>query len=247
MIPIVAPVLIEQKKIPVPSSIIGKPLYCSYFIVSSNSSITSLDQLSCDLTYACNGIDSLSGYHCFRFWLKETKKNWNNYKCFVTGSHLNSCRQVAEESIDCAAIDVFCLLRLERDNPNIFSSIRILTDHILGPFPSQPVCLSQAFSSYENILQENFQQCSPQNLQSSFIQKFHSVNEASYDGLTELFRSSEHIKPQIISLMSKIVLGNRIESIDSTDESSSTTPLKRLHSGETKLNVKRRKMNDNEK
>jgi len=188
------------------------PLYFSYFVVHKNSSFTHTKELHSQLRFGVNGADSLSGCHSLRFWLHATNRDWENYTFFQTNSHFNTCRLIASGVLDVGAIDIFCMLRLKKQLPHVFQNLKILQNQILGPFPSQPICLNQNHEYLKNNLIQNLTTMHENIdtqilLKNAYVKKFVQVSDHDYQTLEEQFISARHVQPNIMDanvLISKL-------------------------------------------
>jgi len=176
-------------------------------VVSKKSNIHSTNDLvQSGLRFGINGTDSLSGYHCIRAWLHENQVSWNNFKFFETGSHYNSMAWITSDELDVAAVDVFCLLKLRKERPEMFSKIRVLDDTMLGPYPSQPIVIG-VDNPMKEKLQEGFLKVGKEALTSSFISRFSLVDPDYYTNLENLLEQIKHVRPEVVPLkkiMSKL-------------------------------------------
>jgi len=198
--PLVAPILSSEEKpfgaMPIPTSFFESPVYFSYFVVSKNSNYFSANDLIQNGTrFGVNGADSLSGFHCIRAWIHENNVPYEKFKFYETGAHFNSMAWISTGKLDVAAVDIFCLLKLRRDNPEIFSNIRVITETILGPYPSQPIVIGKDSLPVKEKLKEGFLNVGKDVLAASFQSRFAEVNPDNYIGLEKLLEEIKHVRP----------------------------------------------------
>lgn len=145
-----------------------------------------------------NGHDSLSGCHSIRFWLHETKRNFNEYSFIETGGHSRTCSLISQGKLDCGAIDVVCLLRLRKENPDVWKELRVLTDTMLGPYPAQPVTLASYDENKRDAFIRGFQEVSKETLARAFVSEFQAISDDTYDVLAKLFEETRYLDMNIL-------------------------------------------------
>jgi phosphonate transport system substrate-binding protein len=125
---VAAPILTEAR-------FFGKPLYCSEVVVNSESTFQSLEDLR-GRRWAINEPSSWSGY-----WVTLQRiGSWDFFGEVVeAGFHEAAVRMVANGDIDGAAIDCHVLGVVQRNDPKLASTLRVV--ETLDPAPSQPVVL----------------------------------------------------------------------------------------------------------
>jgi phosphonate transport system substrate-binding protein len=111
----------------------GKPLYSSEVVVNRDSPFHSLEDLR-GARCAINEPSSWSGY-----WVTLQRiGSWDFFGEVVkAGFHEEALRMVAKGEIDGAAIDCHVLDVVQRKEPQLAASLRVV--ETLGPAPSQPV------------------------------------------------------------------------------------------------------------
>jgi len=111
----------------------GKPLYSSEVVVNRDSPFQSLEDLR-GARWAINEPSSWSGY-----WVTLQRiGSWDFFGEVVeAGFHEEALRMVAKGEIDGAAIDCHVLDVVQRKEPQLAASLRVVAS--LGPAPSQPV------------------------------------------------------------------------------------------------------------
>jgi phosphonate transport system substrate-binding protein len=111
----------------------GKPLYSSEVVVNRDSPFQSLEDLR-GARWAINEPSSWSGY-----WVTLQRiGSWDFFAEVVeAGFHEEALRMVVKGEIDGAAIDCHVLDVVQRKEPQLAASLRVVES--LGPAPSQPV------------------------------------------------------------------------------------------------------------
>ncbi|MDR3493954.1 MAG: PhnD/SsuA/transferrin family substrate-binding protein, partial [Ancalomicrobiaceae bacterium] len=112
-------------------------LYRSYVVARSNEQYRTLQQFR-GRRAAYNSADSHSGYNAFRALVAPMASHGRFFAGAIeTGSHLNSIDYVLSGRADVAAIDCVVLQAVERDDPDLFSRLTIVTS--TAPTPSLPL------------------------------------------------------------------------------------------------------------
>ncbi|MDR3375244.1 MAG: PhnD/SsuA/transferrin family substrate-binding protein, partial [Ancalomicrobiaceae bacterium] len=102
-------------------------LYRSYVVARRNEQYRTLDYFRGRLA-AYNSPESQSGYNAFRALVAPMARHGRFFAGTVeTGSHLNSIDSVLSGRADVAAIDCVVLQAVERDDPDLFSRLTVVT------------------------------------------------------------------------------------------------------------------------
>lgn len=177
-----------------------KPLYASDLVVRADSNIRCSTQLK-GATFGYNGSDSLSGYHCVRFWLQKTGRGGNFFgRTVKSGSHHKSIELLVSGKIDCVAIDATVSWRLSRDYPEMMKNVRTLVE--LEPYPVQPWLVSSRIpKELENnicdaLVNMHLEKEAKSILAVNFIRRFVGATRSlyrRYDALHTQLHSVRHI------------------------------------------------------
>ena len=155
LIPLVAPTILPQNFIPYNIAIKNdEPYYCSVLISSIKCNIKTVDDLKNfkgKLTLSVNDLDSLSGYHSVKIWLKKHNLSTKILKeVVIAGAHKDSLTLISSGKADIAAIDINVLNALHKQGilkTHKFNYIE--GEYVINHAPV--VCVSKAFIKKHNI------------------------------------------------------------------------------------------------
>lgn len=119
----------------------NQPVYFADVIVNAASEVRALEQLL-GKTFCYNDLGSNSGYHLLWYQLSQRQYSRDFFSQTVaSGSHQCSIQWVANNTVDCAAIDSTVLEQAIRDNPGLSHQLRIIES--IGPCPMPPIVAAQ--------------------------------------------------------------------------------------------------------
>lgn len=119
----------------------GQPVYFADVVVSQAGSIHGIEGLRGG-RWGFNDRCSLSGHFAIRQHLHEAGETGPFFGSEVhTGCHQESVRAILEGRIEAASVDSTTLAILRRQDPELAAELRVIQS--LGPFPIQPIVLSQ--------------------------------------------------------------------------------------------------------
>ena len=123
-------------------SVGGRPEYYSDIITRRDSPIHGFDDLA-GRKVGGNDEASLSGYHAFRFELRDRGLSPDRFADLVlTGGHLRSIDLVLDGRLDAAAVDSIVFEGRRRREPRLGRELEVVSR--LGPWPTQPLVASRS-------------------------------------------------------------------------------------------------------
>lgn len=185
LIPVAAPVPDDPRNE-------GKPVYFADFIVHTDSTYQTLDDLA-GATFAYNDPGSNSGYHLPRYAMFQRDYPSAYFgKAVATGAHQQSIRWIIDRKADCAAIDSTVLAQFRRDQPGLAGQIRVIASS--APCPIPPLAIAAAHIHLIPDIQALLTQPDPAFLaaiQAHGMIGFAAVTPAGYEVIGAMFDTVE--------------------------------------------------------